>query len=148
VELEADYLLAGNVRLQAVYAHHDARYTDYLALDNDGVLEQLAGRRLPLSAHDLGAIGFIYAPPSGFTAWSTVNVTGSRFLDRENTALASAYATWAAGLGYRFAGWELRLDGWNLTDSRAPIAASELGPAQFYRMNGRSFRGTLLYRFK
>jgi len=147
-ELEADYLLAGNVRLQAVYAYHDAKYTDYLALDDDGVLEQLAGKRLPLSAHGIGAIGFIYAPPAGFTAWSTVNLTGSRFLDRENTALASAYTTWAAGLGYRFAGWELRLDGWNLTGSRAPISASELGPAQFYRLNGRSFRGTLLYRFK
>jgi iron complex outermembrane receptor protein len=148
VEVEADYLLAGNVRLEGVYSYHDAKYTNYLALSNDGVLEQLAGDRLPLSAHDLGAVGLIYAPASGFTGWATINYTGSRFLDRENTALASSYATWAAGLGYRFAAWELRLDGWNLSDSRAPIAASEFGPSQYYRMNGRSFRGTLVFRFK
>jgi iron complex outermembrane receptor protein len=148
VEVEADYLLAGSVRLAGVYSYHDARYTDYLALSNDGVLEQLAGNRLPLSAHDLATVGFIYSPPSGFTAWVSINYTGSRFLDRENTALASSYATWAAGLGYRFAAWELRLDGWNLSDSRAPIAASEFGPSQYYRMNGRSLRGTLVFRFK
>ncbi|HVR11150.1 MAG TPA: TonB-dependent receptor, partial [Thermoanaerobaculia bacterium] len=148
VELEADYLLAGGVRMEGVYSYHDAKYTDFLALSNDGVLEQLAGNRLPLSAHDLATVGFIYSPAAGFTAWTSINYTGSRFLDPENTALAASYATWAAGVGYRFAGWEARLDGWNLNDSRAPIAASELGPAQYYRMNGRSFRGTLVYRFK
>jgi iron complex outermembrane receptor protein len=148
VEVEADYLLAGNVRLEGVYSYHDAKYTDYLALNNDGVLEQLAGNRLPLSAHDLGAVGFIYRPASGFTAWATINYTGSRFLDRENTALASSYATWAAGVGYLYDAWEVRLDGWNLNDSRQPIAASEFGPSQYYRMNGRSLRGTLVFRFK
>ena len=147
-ELEADYLLAGNLRLEGVYSYHDAKYTDFLALNNAGVLEQLAGNRLPLSAHDLGAVGFLYRPAAGFTGWATISYTGSRFLDRENTALASSYATWAAGVGYRFAAWELRLDGWNLNDSRAPIAASEFGPSQYYRMNGRSFRGTLVFRFK
>ena len=147
-ELEADYLLVGNLRLEGVYSYHDAKYTDFLALNNAGVLEQLAGNRLPLSAHDLGALGFLYRPASGITGWATISYTGSRFLDRENTALASSYATWAAGVGYRFAAWELRLDGWNLNDSRAPIAASEFGPSQYYRMNGRSFRGTLLFRCK
>jgi iron complex outermembrane receptor protein len=148
IELEADYLLVRDLRLEGVYSYHDARYTSFLGLNDAGGLEQLAGDRLPLSAHDLGALGFIYRPASGFTGWATLNYTGSRFLDPENTALASAYATWAAGVGYRFAAWELRLDGWNLGDSRAPIAASELGPEQFYRLNGRSFRGTLVFRFK
>jgi len=147
-ELEADYLLARDLRLEGVYSYHDARYTDFVSLSDDGSLEQLAGDRLPLSAHDLGAIGFIYRPASGVTGWATINYTGSRFLDPENTALAPSYATWAAGVGYRFAAWELRLDGWNLNDSRAPIAASELGPGQLYRLNGRSFRGTLVFRFK
>jgi iron complex outermembrane recepter protein len=148
IELEADYLLVRDLRLEGVYSYHDARYTSFLGLSDAGELEQLAGDRLPLSAHDLGAVGFIYRPASGFTGWATLNYTGSRFLDPENTALAPAYATWAAGVGYRFAAWELRLDGWNLDDSRAPIAASELGPEQFYRLNGRSFRGTLVFRFK
>jgi iron complex outermembrane receptor protein len=148
IELEADYLLVRDLRLEGVYSYHDARYTSFLRLSDAGGLEQLGGDRLPLSAHDLGAVGFIYRPASGFTGWATLNYTGSRFLDPENTALAPAYATWAAGVGYRFAAWELRLDGWNLDDSRAPIAASELGPEQFYRLNGRSFRGTLVFRFR
>jgi outer membrane receptor protein involved in Fe transport len=147
-ELEADYLLVRDLRLEGVYSYHDAKYTNFLGLSDDGVLEQLAGDRLPLSAHDLGAVGFIYRPASGLTGWATVNYTGSRFLDPENTALAPSYVTWAAGVGYRFDAWEARLDGWNLDDSRAPIAASELGPEQFYRLNGRSFRGTLVFRFK
>jgi iron complex outermembrane receptor protein len=148
IELEADYLLAANLRLEGVYSYHDAKYTDFLVLSDAGALEQLAGDRLPLSAHDLGALGFLYRPPSGFTGWATINYTGSRFLDRENTSLAPSYETWSAGVGYRFDAWELRLDGWNLNDSRVPIAASEFGPSQYYRMNGRSFRGTLLFRFK
>ncbi|MBV8201687.1 MAG: TonB-dependent receptor [Acidobacteria bacterium] len=148
VEVEADYLLAGNLRLEGVYSYHDAKYTNYVALSDAGVLEQLAGNRLPLSAHDMGAVGFIYSPASGFTGWATINYTGSRFLDPENTALAGSFAAWAAGIGYRYAAWEVRLDGWNLSDSRAPIAASEFGPSQYYRMNGRSLRGTLVFRFK
>jgi iron complex outermembrane receptor protein len=147
IELEADYRLAGDLRLQGTYSYHDAKYTDFLALSDDGVLEQLAGDRLPLSAHDLAALGLVYRPASGISGWATINYTGSRFLDPENTALAASYATWSAGVSYRFAGWEARLDGWNLNDSRAPIAASELGPEQFYRLNGRSFRGTLVFHF-
>jgi hypothetical protein len=35
-------------------------------------------------------------------------------------------------------GWKVRVDGHNLTDSRDPVAESELGDAQFYRLPGRS----------
>ncbi len=147
IELEAGYRLVGNLRLQGEYSYHDAKYTNYLALDDDGVLEQLAGDRLPMSAHNLAGVGFIYYPKSGFTGWATLNYTGSRYLDPENTALAAAYASIGAGLGYRRGAWELRLDAWNLTNTRPPISASELGDDQFYRLDGRSFRGTVAYRF-
>ncbi|MDP9122548.1 MAG: TonB-dependent receptor, partial [Acidobacteriota bacterium] len=147
VELEAEYRLAGDLRLQGVGSYHNARYTDFLAESLAGELVQLAGNRLPLSAHDLGGLGLIYYPSSGVTGWAALNYTGSRFLDRENTALTPSFTTWSAGVGYRFAGYELRLDGWNLNDTRPPIAASEFGPDQFYRMNGRSFRGTAIFHF-
>jgi iron complex outermembrane receptor protein len=147
-ELEADYRLAGDLRLQGIYSYHDAKFTDFLALNNNGVLEQLAGNRLPLSAHDLGALGFIYRPAKGFTGWANLNYTGSRFLDRENVALVPSFVSWSAGAGYRFAGWELRLDGWNLSSTRPAIAASEFGADQFYRMEARSFRGTAVFRFE
>jgi len=131
-----------------VVSYHDARFSDFLALNNAGELEQLAGNRLPLSAHVLGALGLLYSPPTGPTGWITLNHTGRRFLDRENTALVPSYTTWAAGVGYRFAGWELRLDGWNLNDTRPAVAASEFGADQFYRLNGRSFRGTAIVRWR
>ncbi len=41
--------------------------------------------------------------------------------------------------------WELRLDGYNLTDRRDPVAESELGDAQFYRLPGRSVVGSVSY---
>jgi iron complex outermembrane receptor protein len=148
VELEAEVRLAGELRLQGVWSYHDARFTDFLALNGGGVLEQLAGNRLPLSARQMGALGLLYYPRSGLTGWVTLNYTGSRFLDRENTALVPSYTTWAAGVGYRFAGWELRLDGWNLNDARPAIAASEFGADQFYRLSGRSFRGTAMVSFR
>jgi outer membrane receptor protein involved in Fe transport len=70
----------------------------------------------------------------------SVNYVGDRFLDRENVALVPSYTTWGAGVGYRFARWELRLDGWNLNNTRPPVAASEFGPDQFYLLPARSFR--------
>jgi iron complex outermembrane receptor protein len=147
IELEADYRLVGSLRLQGTYSYHDAKYTNYLALSDDGTLEQLAGDRLPMSANNLAAVGFIYYPAAGFTGWATLNFTGNRYLDPENTALAGSYATCAAGVGYRRGAWELRLDAWNLNDTRPPISASELGDDQFYRLDARSFRGTVAYRF-
>jgi hypothetical protein len=50
-------------------------------------------------------------------------------------------------VGYRFARWELRLDGWNLNDTRPPVAASEFGPNQFYVLPARSFRLGADFRF-
>ena len=44
-----------------------------------------------------------------------------------------------ASIGYRFDGWELRLAGYNLTDSRDPVSESELGDGQYYRMPARAF---------
>jgi iron complex outermembrane recepter protein len=148
IELEADYRLVGSLRLEGVYSYHDAKYRNYLALNDNGQLEQLAGSRLPMSANDMAALGFIYYPTSGIIGWATVNYTGSRFLDPENTALVPSYSTVAAGVGYRFAAWELRFDGWNLNNARPAISASELGDDQFYRLMGRSFRGTAVFRFQ
>ncbi|HVT58039.1 MAG TPA: TonB-dependent receptor [Thermoanaerobaculia bacterium] len=148
VELEGDYNFAHGLRVQAAYSYHDAKYRNYLRVFDLAVgPEQLAGNRLPLSARDLGALGLIYAPATGFTAWAAVSLTGSRFLDHQNTAQVPSYDSWSAGVGYRFPALELRLDGWNLNDTRPAIAASEFGGDQFYRLLGRSFRLSAAYRF-
>jgi iron complex outermembrane receptor protein len=140
-ELEVDYLVIKDVRITGTYSYHDARYTHYLALLDEGQVE-LAGNQLPMSAHGLSGLGINYAPPHGFTGWALVNFTGRRFYDPENTAVAPSYSTWSGGVGYRVGAWEARVDGWNLNDTRPAISASELGDGQFYRMAGRSFRLT------
>ena len=72
---------------------------------------------------------------------------GSRFLDKRNTAQAGSYTTVDAGFGYRRNAWELRLDGTNLGDRRDPVAASEFGDSQFYRLNGRTLQASLRWTF-
>jgi outer membrane receptor protein involved in Fe transport len=137
-ELEGSYRLCDDFRVAATYAYHNARFVDYARLRPDGSIQQLGGNRLELSPQNLGAIGLIYTPAKGFNGSLVWNHVGSRFLNKGNTSIASAYSTVDAGIGYRFTGWELRLDGYNLSDRRDPVAESELGDAQFYRLSGRS----------
>jgi len=108
---------------------------------------QLAGNRLQLSARHLASAGLVYAPAHGLFGSVAVDYTGSRVLDEQNEILAPAYTTWSAGLGYRAGPWELRLDGYNLGDSRAPVSQSELGDGQYYLSPARAFRLGLGYRF-
>jgi iron complex outermembrane receptor protein len=146
-ELEIEYRLARDLSVQAVYSYHDARFRDFIDVSASGDNVQVGGNRLPLSAHHLGGAGLLYRPPTGLTAWATLSYVGNRFLDRENVALVPSYTTWAGGVGYRFARWELRLDGWNLNNTRPPVAASEFGPNQYYVLPARSFRLAGDFRF-
>src|SRR5207247_2554445 len=77
---------------------------------------------LGLPAGSLGWAGFGYARERGWGGVMEVNDVGSRFLNKRNTALAPAYTTWSAGVGYRADVWELRLDGANLNDRRPPVS--------------------------
>ena len=61
--------------------------------------------------------------------------------------MAGSYTTVDAGLGYRFDRWELRLDGYNLSNRRDPVAESELGDAQFYRLSGSTVLATARIAF-
>jgi hypothetical protein len=40
-------------------------------------------------------------------------------------------------VSYRHEAWEVRLDGTNLNNQRPPVAESELGDAQYYRLWAR-----------
>ena len=77
---------------------------------------------------------------------AVVNYSGERFLNRRNTALAGAYTTWSAGVGYELARGELRIDGRNLSNVRPPVSESELGDSQYYRLPAR--RIDVTYRAK
>ena len=113
----------------------------------DGENTPLDGNRLQLSAKALASAGLIYSPPHGLFGSVTVNYTGSRVLDEQNEILAPSYTTWTAGIGYRLEHCELRLDGFNLNDTRPPVSLSELGDGQYYILPARSFRLTLSTRF-
>ena len=136
-EIEATFRLSNELHVSASYAHHDARFVDY-SRAHDGGMQQLGGKRLELSPQNLGAIGLVYAAPRGLQGSLVLGRVGERFLNKGNTAVADAYSMIDAGIGYRFDRWTLRLDGTNLSNSRAPVAESEIGDAQFYRLPGRN----------
>ncbi|MEO8505383.1 MAG: TonB-dependent receptor [Acidobacteriota bacterium] len=146
IELEANYRLPEDLFLQAAYSHHRSEFRDFVAVFDD-VETQLRGKRLETVPEDMGALGLLYAPARGVTANVTWNYIGDRFLNKRNTALAKAFDTWAAGVGYRFSKYEVRLDGTNLSDARDPISESELGDAQYYRVPARTVRFTVRATF-
>ncbi len=76
-----------------------------------------------------------------------VGIVGSRFLDRLNTALAPAYVSLAAGVGYREGAWELRAEGRNLTNRRDAVSASEMGDGQYYLLPARRVNVSVTRKF-
>lgn len=146
IELETRVTLVENLVGQLAYSLHDARFEDFLR-EFDGVPRQLSGNKLEMSARHLGGLGLIWSPPRGLFGSVVANYTGERFLNARNTALAPDFTTLSAGLGYRTERWDLRLDGYNLTDERDPVAESELGDAQYYRQPARSVRLSWAARF-
>jgi len=144
-EAEVDYRISKDLRIAATYAYHDATFTDYARLQPDGSLQQLKGNTLELSPNDLAAVGIVYAPDQGFQAYAVGNYVGNRYLNKSNTAVADAYVLLDAGVGYRFGQWRVRVDGYNLTDARDPVAESEIGDAQFYTLPGRSVLVSVTY---
>ena len=136
VEAEAHWRLAPDLTLSAAGSWHDATFTHYVASEGGANID-VSGNQLTLSPHWLGALGLIYSPPSGLFGSATLNVVGRRYLDLANTAVAGAYATLDAGLGYRWGLYSLAVNATNLTDERPPVTASEFGDQSFYRLNGR-----------
>lgn len=146
-EVEVEYAWTPTLRGQLSYSDHDARFRDFLFEFDPGVPTQLSGKRLEMSPHNLAGAGLLFSPASGFNANATFNYVGPRWLNKRNTAPAKAYTTWSAGVGYRMARSELRLDGRNLNNSRAPVAESELGDAQYYLLPARSLEVSYRYYF-
>ncbi|HEX5043860.1 MAG TPA: TonB-dependent receptor [Candidatus Polarisedimenticolaceae bacterium] len=136
-ELTTAYAFTPALRANLSYANHDARFRDHVT-EFDGVPTQLEGKKLEMSPRDLAALGVVWAPPKGLRASAQASYVGERYLNKRNTALADAFVTWSAGVGYRFQSMELRVDGTNLNEARDPVAESELGDAQYYRMPSRT----------
>ena len=137
-EVEVDWHAAEAATIYASYAHHELTFGDYVR-DFDGVPTQLRGNTQELAPENTGSLGFLYAPSHGWVFAANYAYTGSRFLNKRNTSKVGSFEVVDASVAYRFDHWELRLSGYNLTDSRDPISESELGDGQYYRMPARSY---------
>jgi outer membrane receptor protein involved in Fe transport len=146
LELAVVGRLAHHLFARGAYSLHDARFRDYLT-EFDGVPTQLEGKRFEMSPHHLGAIALSWAPEHGLFASGELSYVGSRYLNKRNTALAGRYATLMVLAGYRHGRYEVRLSGRNLTDRRDPVAESELGDAQYYRLFPRRFDVAAIVHF-
>jgi iron complex outermembrane receptor protein len=71
-----------------------------------------------------------------------VNYVGERFLNKRNTSIAKAYTTVSGGIGYRMSRGEFRVDARNINNVRPPVAESEMGDAQYYRLPARTWEVT------
>ncbi len=145
-EAEISWAIARDLRAQATYAYHKSEFGNYLADFGGPQPQQLEGNRIEMVPEDLASVGVLYLPPKGFNANVIAQYVGSRYLNMRNTALADAYATWSAGVGYRFGHAEVRIDGVNLNDRRDPVAESELGDGQYYLMPARPVLATFVWR--
>jgi outer membrane receptor protein involved in Fe transport len=145
-ELAADARGTRSVSGRATYSFHDGKFVDFVqAFGNTNT--QLAGRRFEMSARHLFTAALIVAPSSGVVGDVIVKHVGDRFLNKRNTALAGPFTTVDAGAGYRQNRWELRVDGRNLGNRRDPVSESEIGDAQYYRLNARRVDVTFGVRF-
>jgi len=139
IELASELRLPFSMLARATYSFHDGKFVDFVQ-DFGGVPTQLGGNRFEMSARHLASAGLTFAPDRGLVAHASVNYTGDRFLNMRNTALAPAFSTIDAGIGYRMDRAELRLDGRNLGNRRDAVAESEFGDAQYYRMPARTIQ--------
>jgi iron complex outermembrane receptor protein len=146
VEVSADWRVARSLVARGSYSYHDARFRDYLT-EFDGVPAQLSGNRLEMSPHDRAALALTWSPDRGLFASAELGYTGSRYLNKRNTALAGSYLTLGGLVGWRTERLEVRLAGRNLTDRRDPVAESELGDAQYYRLFPRRVDLSAAVRF-
>jgi iron complex outermembrane receptor protein len=136
VELEARGRFFDGLWGRFAWSYNDAKFEEFTE-DFGAGPQQLAGNRLEMSANNMGALGLIWAPKSGFTAHGEVRYTGSRYLNRRNTALAPSFTSYSAGIGWHQKIWAVRLDGENISDVRDPVSESELGDGQYYRLPAR-----------
>jgi len=137
VEAEGTVKVSRDFHLQGGFSIHDARFTDSVQ-DIGGTPTQLAGNRIEMSARYLGSAGVVWSPAKKWTASSTLNYVGNRFLDEENDVETAPYYLWNAGFGYRLSAGTVRLDAYNISDVRPPVSVSELGGEQYYIMPART----------
>lgn len=140
VDAEAHWHVTRLFQMDLGYSHSAARYDNYLTAGDSSGNVQLAGNSLPLTPVDKANLGFSYGDALGLNAAFSADWIGARYLDPANTLKAPGFVELDGKLGYGFGTWSVYLTGANLSDRRDPMAASELGDGQIYRMLGRSLQ--------
>ena len=146
IELASDVHLPHAFIARASYSIHDGKFVNFIQAFG-GVPTQLGGKRFEMSAKRLASGGIAFAPAHGLIAHANVNYSGDRYLNKRNSALAPAFTTIDAGLGYRIRDTELRIDGRNLGNRRDAVSESEFGDAQYYRMTARTVRVGIVEKY-
>lgn len=147
VDLEARGAIGRDLTLAANYSYHDAHFTQYRFFDvNAAAYLDVAGHQLPLAPRQLASAAVLYQPPQGVGATLVLTYVARRYLDEGNIAPVGGYTRLDATLGYRLGGYEVALEGTNLTDQRPPVSASEFGSQSFYLLNPRTLWLRLTYR--
>lgn len=147
-EAEGRYRLVDAVHLLGALALHDATYVEGKDFDND----DLAGKDLALSPKLTAMLGVEAMPLENVFAMGRVRYTGDRALTIDNKASTGGYAELDASVGYRWRRTTISLSGYNLTDSRDPVTASEFAEvltqdAAYFRNPGRRLALTGAYAF-
>lgn len=140
IELEGRWRLRHDLTLRAAGSYHDAKFLDYVydfGTPAAPAPTQLEGKRQEMTPEYLAGVGLIYAPAKGFIAHADAAFTGSRYLNKRNTALASQFSTWGMGVGWRGDRFTVRLDGTNLGNRRDPVSESEQADASYYLLEAR-----------
>jgi outer membrane receptor protein involved in Fe transport len=130
-ETEGRWRLAPDLSLAGAFAWHDARFTHYIAAEG-GANVDASGNQLTLAPHYLASLGLIYAPKEGPFGSVVASYVGRRYLDLANMAPTEAYTTVDATVGYRWGRYSVSVNGYNLTDQRKPVTASEFGDQSYY----------------
>lgn len=143
-EAEAQWHFAEHFSAYGAWAYHKAIFGDYQRLFGS-TLTQLRGKTQELAPRHTRALGLMYGGDSGLQADVVYSYIGERFLNKRNTALAGDYDTFDARVGWNFDKWGISVAGHNLTDKRPPIAESEIGDAQYYRLPARYIEADITF---
>ncbi len=132
--------------LLAGYAHHDARFVQFVS-DEGGTLLDVSGNRLEQVPEEMFNARAEYAPARGLGGFVAARYRGKRFFARDNAETLAPYTEWDAGATLGWGPALLVVTGRNLGDDRHVVTESEIGPDQVYLAPPRRFAAQVTYQF-
>ena len=129
------------------YAHHDARFVQFTAINPEGELEDFNGHRLELVPADLFNAKLSFVGPHGIGLFGAARYQGKRALDRDNTHFAGAYSEYDVGASVVHKQLQVSVTARNLGDDRHVVTESDIGESQLYLAPPRRVSAEVTYTF-